>query len=147
MNREDLHAYFDGELNAEETARMERALASDPALAAELATLRATDAALDGLPSASIDGDDAAWAQSVLARDRVPSGGGRLLRLLVPVAAAATIAFFLVPRADNPAPAEAGIFSQEETLEYVYWEADSETYGSGDLGALEDDILAELGDS
>ncbi|MHC5050054.1 MAG: anti-sigma factor family protein, partial [Planctomycetota bacterium] len=49
-DRELLHAYFDGELSAEEAARFERALATDPTLAARLQELKGLDDALDVLP-------------------------------------------------------------------------------------------------
>ena len=49
--REQLSAYLDGELTAQQARRVEEALAGDPALAAELAALRATRDLLRKLPS------------------------------------------------------------------------------------------------
>ena len=46
------------------------------------------------------------------------------------------------PKTQETAPAD--VFSQEEVVQYVYWEADADTYGSGDLQSLEDAIVAEL---
>ena len=57
MNRNDLHAYLDGELEASERARIERELESDESLRAELESLRAVQNALDELPAVEASAD------------------------------------------------------------------------------------------
>ena len=52
-----LHAYLDGELNAEEYQRVETALAADPALAAQLGELRRLFSILDAVPEVEYRGD------------------------------------------------------------------------------------------
>jgi len=137
MNEEMLHAYLDGELSAEEAAAVERKLAADATLAAKLEKLRAVDASLDLLPSIEATFDAAA----VMRRRR---GAGRVLRLVAPLAAAAALVLALLPRAPDDEPTTEAVFTTEEQVQYLYWETDAETYGSGALSELEGDILAEL---
>jgi hypothetical protein len=69
---------------------------------------------------------------------------GRVFRLAAPLAAAAAaLVLVLVPSAPTESTNEA-VFSVEEQVRYVYWETDDETFGSGDLNALEGEILAAL---
>jgi anti-sigma factor RsiW len=139
MNAETLHAYLDGELSPAEAAEVERALADDPRLRAELRAMRAADDALAQLPGCEGPAD---LAERVLAAARRPR---RLRRWFVQVPFVAAAAAVLVaallsepraPPADDP-------FSVDEHLPYV-WEADSATFGSLALEDLEDRILAEL---
>ena len=139
MNEEMLHAYLDGELSPEETSRVEEALATDTRLAAEyerLVAMHESLGLLESIPST-------AEAASILRLDR-RRRRGRIFRIAAPlVTAAAALLFILVP-GRHEMPSEASVFSLEEQVQYVYWEADSETYGSGDLNALEGEILAAL---
>ena len=141
MNRELLYAYLDGELTAEEAARLEARLAADPALAAELATLRGFDTALETLPGHEAPDD---FTTRVLAAARPRRG--LMVRLGLPLAAAAAAALALAVflPGDEPPVVSSDPFSTEEYIDYV-WEADAETYGSLSLNALEGQILEELG--
>ena len=140
MNTEQLYAYLDGELNQKEAARLEARLAADPALAAELAALRQVDAALDALPGHEVSD---AFTERVAAAARPRRG--ILLRLGLPLAAAALALAVFLPPADEPTPpADVPTFTTEEHLDYV-WEADGETFGSLSLNELEGQILKELG--
>lgn len=135
MSDERIHAYFDGQLPPEEKARFERELAADPALREQLAHLRELDAALGTLPGHAAPGDFT--ARVVRAAHRRPAGA--ILRLLVPLAAAASIAMavlLLWPSAQPKPPAQ-------EAAAYI-WESDVETYGSLALTDLEDEILKEI---
>lgn len=139
MNEEMLHAYLDGELTPDEIAHVEKELASDATWAAEYERLAAVHGSLDLLPSIEtrIDGAE------ILRRAR-RRRTGRILRLCAPLAAAAAaLALLLVPRPVEEPTAEA-VFSVEEQVQYLYWESDAETYGSGDLNALEDEIVEAL---
>lgn len=139
MNREQLHAYFDGELEPSEAARLEEALRSDPALAGELERLRALDGALGDLPGHEAPAEFTARVLAAARRRR----RGLLVRLAVPLAAAAALALAVfLPRPDHPAAPEE-LFTTQDHLDYV-WEVDAETYGSFALSELEDAILAEL---
>ena len=139
MNEEILHAYLDGELPEPERIRFEQELASDAELAARYDQLCALHASLDLLPSMESTLDARALLRSERRRR-----AGRILRLAAPLAAAAAaLAFVLVPRAAPDSTAEA-VFSVEEQVRYVYWETDDETYGSGDLSELEGEILEAL---
>jgi anti-sigma factor RsiW len=139
MNEEMLHAYLDGELTPDETARLEQAFASDAALAAEYEQLCAVHESLDLLESIEtrIEGAE------ILRRGR-RRRTGRILRIVAPLAAAAAaLALLVVPRPGSEPTSEA-VFSPEEQVQYLYWESDAETYGSGDLSALEDEIVEAL---
>jgi anti-sigma factor RsiW len=139
MNREQIHAFFDGELGPGEVARLEEALRSDPALAAELEQLRALDGALESLPGHEVPADFTARVLAAVRQRR----RGLWMRLGAPLAAAAALALAVfLPRFDRSgAPEE--LFTTEEHLDYV-WETDAGTFGSFALSELEDAILAEL---
>ncbi|MCZ6573335.1 MAG: zf-HC2 domain-containing protein [Planctomycetota bacterium] len=139
MNKELLYAYLDGELNPEEAARLEARLAADSTLAEELAALRQVDAALDALPGHEVS-DDFTERVAAAARPR----RGILLRLGLPLAAAAALALAVFLPSDEPPVVSSDPFSTEEYIDYV-WEADAETYGSLSLNELEGQILEELG--
>lgn len=133
-DRELLHAYFDGELSAEEAARFERALATDPVLAARLRELKSLDDALDVLPGHAAT---PAFGDRVLVRAR-RARRGRIVTLLAPLAAAAAVlvAVLLAPEMEvNPI--------DTEIVGYA-WEADADTFGSLALDDLEAEILEEL---
>jgi anti-sigma factor RsiW len=139
MNEEMLHAYLDGELSPADASLVEQALASDAAWAAEYERLVAVQESLDLLPAIETRLDGAA----ILRRGR-RRRTGRILRMTAPLAAAAAaLALLLVPRPGSGPTAEA-VFSVEEQVQYLYWESDAETYGSGDLSVLEDDIVEAL---
>jgi anti-sigma factor RsiW len=133
--RDRLHAYFDGELTAEEAARFERALATDPALAAQLQELESLDDALDLLPGHTAP---PAFQDRVLTHAR-RARRGRIVGLLAPLAAAAAVlvAVLLAPEAKVEEIAET------ESVDYA-WEADADTFGSLSLRDLEAEILEEL---
>jgi len=139
MKRELLYAYLDGELPAEEAAELKARLAADPALAAELATLRGVDTALDMLPGHEAPED---FTERVLAATR--RRHGLLLRLALPLATAAAVALAVFLPRSEPKAASSDPFSTEEYIDYV-WEADAETYGSLSLNELEGQILKDLG--
>jgi len=136
MSDERIHEYFDGRLSPEEKARFERELAADPSLRERLAELRELDAALGTLPGHAAPGDFT--ERVVRAAHRRPAGA--ILRILVPLAAAAGIlvaVLLLWPtphRSERPA---------QEAAAYI-WESDVETYGSLALTDLEDEILKEI---
>lgn len=133
MNDEMLHAYFDGQLPAEERARFERALATDPELARRMSDLRELDAALDTVPGHVASPDFTARVVRAAHRRRF-----RILRIAAPLAAAAAVTLaVLLARSPGRKP------QQEEAAVYM-WEADVETYGSLALTDLEDQILEEL---
>ena len=140
MNREMLYAYLDGELSPEEAARLEAALAEDRALRLDLEQLRRVENALETLP-----GRDAAegFTERVVAAARRKRPGGLLVRLAVPLAAAAALVLAVfVPRGETgPSPGDP--FTNDEHLDYV-WESDAETFGSLSLDELEGQILEEL---
>ncbi|MHC4409471.1 MAG: anti-sigma factor family protein [Planctomycetota bacterium] len=139
MNDEMLHAYLDGELSPPERAQFEEALAADAVLAAKYEQLCALHESLDLLPSVESSLDAVALLRSERRR-RI----GRVFRLAAPLAAAAAaLVLVLVPSAPTESTNEA-VFSVEEQVRYVYWETDDETFGSGDLNALEGEILAAL---
>ena len=142
MNDQLLHAYLDGEVTAAERALVEQALASDPALAGEMSRLVALHAALgDALPDVKMSDND--LARAVIARGK-RTERGRIFALVSGVAAAAAvIALVMLPRTGGETP-EDDWFSADEQIEYVYWETDGDTYGSGDLEDLEDEILEML---
>ncbi len=148
MNDHLLHAYLDGEVTAEQHALVERALASDPALAEELARLVAMNEALgDALPDVRMS-ETEQMSETELARAAIARGKlaerGRIFALVSGVAAAAAvIALVMLPRTVGETP-EDDWFSADEQMEYVYWETDGDTYGSGDLEELEDEILEIL---
>ncbi|MHC4940651.1 MAG: zf-HC2 domain-containing protein [Planctomycetota bacterium] len=134
-----LHAYLDDELTPAERAHVEKALATDAALAAQLEQLRAVQESLDLLESM----DSSFEGETLLRRER-RRRVGRLLRLAAPLAAAAAaLLLVLVPR-ETPDSTSEAVFSVEEQVRYVYWETDDETYGSGDLNELNGEILAAL---
>jgi anti-sigma factor RsiW len=135
MSDDRLHDYFDGELTGEERVRFERALLGDAELRERLRELRELDEALLALPGHAAPAD---FTDRVVRAAR--RRGARLLRLLLPLAAAAAVvlAVLVGSRTDGRArPAEI------EALDYV-WEADVETYTSLALTDMEDLILAEL---
>ena len=139
MNPELLHTYLDGELTPEEAARIENELAADPRLARELEALRAVDEALESLPAREAPPD---LAERVLERAR-KLRRGRILRIALPLAAAAAAVLIAVlPFGGDPGP-PAEIFTAQDYLDYT-WEADSETFGSLALTDVEDLILEEL---
>ncbi len=127
-----LHEYLDGQLPPEERARFERELAADPLLRDRLRQLREVDALVAALRGHAAPADFTARAVRAVRRRRL----GGILRLAVPLAAAAAVllAALLRPEAEPAAPAEDG---------YI-WESDEETYGSLALTDLEDLILEEL---
>lgn len=136
MNEHELlHAYFDGELSADEAARFEHALATDPTLAARLQELKRLDDALDVLPGHSAA---PAFDDRVLARAR-RARRGRIVGLLAPLAAAAAVllAVLLTPEAEVEGVSDA------EVVGYA-WEADADTFGSLAPRDLEAEILEEL---
>lgn len=137
MNEHDLlHAYFDGELPAEEAARFERALAADPTLVARLQELKSLDGALDVLPGHTAP---PAFDAQVLARAR-RARRGRIVGLLAPLAAAAAVllAVLLTPETED----NDGLIDTE-IVGYA-WEADADTFGSLSLHDLEAEILEAL---
>lgn len=141
MNIEQLYAYLDGELSPAEAAEVERAAAADPAVALQLDELRALDQALGALPGVETDGEFTERVVRAARRRR----SGRIVRLLIPLAAAAAILVAVVWNGrEEAAPAE--IFTAEDYADYV-WEADAETYGTLALDDLEDEILKELGET
>jgi anti-sigma factor RsiW len=131
-----MHAYLDGELSAEETARFERTLDADPALAAHLQELKNLDDALGAWP-----GHEAApgFRERVVARAR-RARRGRIVGLLAPLASAAAVLVAVLlaqpPKAD---PVDTEIVA----FDYA-WEADVDTFGSLALHDLEEEILEEL---
>ncbi len=141
VDRELLHAYFDRELGPEEAAAVERAVRADPALAEELRRLGEVDAALGTLPGCI---PAAASAERVVGASRRKAG--RLLRILLPLAAAAAALFIaLLPGEGRRSGRIQPAFDLADHLEYV-WEADADTYGSLALNdsELEAMILDEL---
>jgi len=140
IDPELLHAYFDGELAAEEAAAVERAVRADPALAEELRRLAEVDAALGTLPGCIPAAD---WAAGVVGSTR--RRGGLLLRLLLPLAAAAGLLLALLPAGGTDRGEVQPAFDLADHLDYV-WEADADTYGTLALNdsELEAMILAEL---
>ena len=138
MNTDILHAYMDGELAPEEAAAVEKALASDPNLAAELRLLGRVDDALGTLPGCEAPEDLAERVLTAAKRRR-----GLLLRVCLPLAAAAAAALVaLLPLRPGARP-EGDVFTLDEHMGYV-WEADADTYGSLALDDLEERILQEL---
>jgi anti-sigma factor RsiW len=133
MSDERLHAYFDGQLPPEERARFERDLAADPRLSEALRELRELDAALGSVPGHAAPPDFTARVVRSVRRGRA----GAVLRLFVPLAAAAAVAAAVfLPWPESPPPAQ-------EAAAYI-WESDVETYGSLALTDLEDEILKEI---
>ena len=137
---QELHAYLDGELSAEEAARVEGVLASDPALAAELEALRGLDRALDLLEGRR---PPVGFTERVAAAARRGRRRSMLVRLALPLAAAAALMFAVIlpERSGNRGGAED--FGSDEQINYV-WESDAETFGSLSIGELEDEILEGL---
>jgi anti-sigma factor RsiW len=127
-----LHDYLDGNLPPDEKARFEAALASDPDLRGRLRELHELDDALGTLPGHAAPRDFTARVVRAARRRR----WGAILRLAVPLAAAAGVALAVLStrRPVAPAPAE----------DVYIWETDEETYGSLALTDLEDLILKEL---
>jgi len=170
MNNEQLHAYLDGELLPEEREAIERALAQDSALAEEYTQLVALDAAIENAWGASdlIGPESSGDAHELGPRDLGPRDLGprdlgqriasaerraRRGRLIALTGAAAGIAAGLllvflpsgiVPMGSSEAAADE-YFTVDEQAGYVYWETDGETFGTGDLVDLEDQILDVLG--
>jgi len=144
VNHEDLHAYLDGELTPLEVSRVESALSNDPELAAGMAALRGLHHALEDLPGLDAPADFTQRVEIAVARRR---RRGLLLRIALPAAAAAALVLAVfMPRGgvhDARLGETTGLFTTEERLDYM-WEADSVTFGSGDLSELEDAIIAEL---
>lgn len=134
MSDERLHEYLDGQLSPEEAARLERELDTDAALREQLAGLRDLDAALDALPGHAAPTDFTARVVHAVRRRR----RGALVRILLPLAAAAGIAAIAL-RLLSGDPAPPG----REAAAYT-WESDVETYGSLALTDLEDEILEEI---
>ena len=160
MNHEQLHAYLDGELLPEEREAIERALAQDSALAEEYTQLVALDAAIENAWDVSdlIGSEPSGDARELGPHDlgqRIASAErrarrGRLIALTTAAAgiAAGLLLVFLpsgiLPMGSNEAAADE-YFTVDEQAGYVYWETDGETFGSGDLVDLEDQILDVLG--
>jgi anti-sigma factor RsiW len=150
MNHEMLHAYMDGELGPQERASVESALANDPAVAETYARLLALDAAVESAWALSVDSTSPeaahAMAEAIVASDR-RARRGRLIALSTAVSgiAAALLLTFLPPV--QPHSQDERLFTDDEAAGYVYWESDGETYGTGDLSELEDQILDVLGAS
>jgi len=162
MNPELLHAYFDGALDADQTAEVERALAAEPSLRAQLDTIGDVDGALTMLGEVEVDdaftdrvmrgihvdgaldllpGHEATpgFAERVV---RATRRRGLLLRLGVPIAAAAAaVLIAVVALRDEPDPS--GGPDDVPVAEYR-WEVDTEVFDSLDLHDLEDEILNEL---
>jgi anti-sigma factor RsiW len=139
MNREHLYAYLDGELPPGDRARFEQKLAADASLAAELERVRFADRALDTLPGHDAPAD---FTRRVLLAAR-RGRRGRLLRIAVPLAAAAAILVAVLFSQSSTPGERHDVFSTQDHLDYV-WEVDAETYGSMTLEDLEDQILEEL---
>lgn len=98
--RELLGAYLDGELSAEERARVDAALAADPALSAELKALRSVDGLFrertaPKAPEGFADSVGAALPEPARSAGGLGGGEPRLsrgpLRMALPLAAAAAI--------------------------------------------------------
>jgi len=136
MNRDTLHALFDGELPPDEAARARDALRADPDAEAELRALEAAHEALDALPAAAAP---PGLAARVLARARRRA---RLVRLAAPTAAAAA-ALLLTLLLRPGAPGGAAGEGAREAPEY-FWEGDVDTYGSLALRDLAAEVLEEL---
>jgi anti-sigma factor RsiW len=141
MNHELLHAYLDGEVTPDERVFVEQALASDSELAAEYARLVEADAVLGTAlaPDPADSGLD--FAKMAMARANRARRGRLVLLASAAAAAAAAILISVSLGAFETPSAEEDYFTVEEQVEYVYWETDGETYGSGDLNDLEDAIL------
>ena len=142
IHRGELHAYLDGELAAEEAARVEGALARDPELAAELEAWRGVDGALGLLEGAP---PQAGFTDRVLVALRRAQRRGLMLRLALPLAAAAALTLAVIlpgqwRSGDRGAVEE---FRANEHLNYL-WESDAETFGSLSIGELEEEILEGL---
>ena len=140
MNEEMLHAYLDGELGADDRAIVDRAIAGDAKWAEAYATLRSVDAAIGTLPGVTVEDDGDAMARAAMK----PEPRGRLLRLVLPAAAAAAALFLALLPENRQESRESAVFTESEQAQYLYWEADAETYGTGDLTQLESEILAAL---
>ncbi len=141
MKPETLSAYLDGELSPEETARVEQALRADPALEAELTTLRAVDGALDVLPGCSAPDDLEQRVRAALTTRR----RGRLVMLVSAVAAAAAIlvAALLWQGAGDQA---GGLPENQFATPGEYeWEFDEDLYQCMGLDSIEEAVLEELG--
>ena len=142
MNREELNAYFDGELSAAERARMDTELPARPDLRGQLDALASVDRALETLPPCTPGGDFTDRVVAAVHRRR----RGRLVRIVVPfaaLAAAVLLGISIWPGLSQDGLNNGDIFSEEDHLDYV-WEADEETYSGFDLSELEDEILAEI---
>jgi anti-sigma factor RsiW len=133
MSDERIHEYLDAALPPDEMARFERELASDAGLSDRLRELRELDAALGMLPGHVAPADFTARVARASRRPRASV----LLRLVVPLAAAAGVAVAVLLARPSDAPA-----SRTEAA-YI-WERDVETYGSLALTDLEDEILEEI---
>ncbi|MCP5055310.1 MAG: hypothetical protein GY937_01140 [bacterium] len=132
MNAEfeaQLSAYLDGELSAEDEARMREAIAASPELARRLAELESVDAALAAVPTPAVPAGAQARLRERIATDvaspraqtvgaaaapgvRAPRRRSRVLAMAAAVAAAALLAWLILPRAgeesslvaEQPAP-------------------------------------------
>jgi anti-sigma factor RsiW len=167
MNASDerMHAYFDGELPADEAAQRRAALEGDVAARAALDRILDVDRALEELgpcePSAGftervlaacrVDGAldalepheaRADFTPRTVARVRAARRRGFLLRLAVPAAAAAAVLVaVMLGSGDGPVHPAA----QQPSVSAYRWEADTETFDSLDPFDLEGAILEELG--
>ena len=139
MKPETLSAYLDGELSPEEAARVEQALRADPALEAELTTLRAVDRALDVLPGCEAPDDLEQRVRAALATRR----RGRLI-MLVSAAAAAAAILVAVLLTQGGAEQTRGLPEVPVATEYE-WEFDEDLYQCMGLDAIEEAVLEELG--
>ena len=134
MKPETLSAYLDGELSPEETARVEQALRADPALEAELTTLRALDAALDVLPGCAAPDDLEQRVRAALTTRR----RGRLVMLVSAVAAAAAILVAVLLGQGTEEQAGGLPEIQFATPVEYEWEFDEDLYQCMGLDSIEE---------
>jgi anti-sigma factor RsiW len=163
MNLEILNAYLDGELAPHERAAVERAMASDPVLADAYARLAALDGLVEdafqtacgardgsGAAAAADDADDAdaaaarEWARGIIASERRVRRGRLIAFATAAAGIAAALLLVFLPSVQQQ-PGDEDLFTVDEEASYVYWETDAETFGTGNLAELEDEILDVLG--
>lgn len=145
MNLEQLHAYLDGELTPQERLQVEKQMAQDPALAKAYADLVAVDAEIGAawpVPQPGASQPD--WAAKIVG-DARRARRGRLIAFTASAAGIAAALLLTFLPSVGPQPSDVDFFTDDEDAGYVYWESDGETYGTGDLTDLEDQILDVLG--